>query len=130
MDSSTVIIVEVPTVIVSNQPATRLVSAASQGPPGTAGIAGPAGPTGPKGDPNLTGTADWNTLDNKPVQFSRQDFLNTNVISFTHNMQTYPAVHVEDTSGNRWIPKSTHYPTLNDIVVTFDTVFSGTVFLG
>lgn len=73
--------------------------------------------------------SDWNTLANKPVQFVRQDFLNTNVIAFAHNMQRYPSVHVEDTGGNRWIPTRTHYPSINDIAITFDTAFSGTVFL-
>lgn len=76
-----------------------------------------------------SGSFDWNLLLNKPVITDRRDFLNTNVIVFTHNMQKYPSVYIEDTGGNRWFPKTIDYPTLNDITITFDNVFSGTVYL-
>lgn len=76
-----------------------------------------------------SGTPDWNLIINKPVMTDRRDFLNTNVIVFAHNMQKYPAVYIEDTGGNRWFPTTIDYPTLNDITITFDSVFSGTVYL-
>jgi hypothetical protein len=71
----------------------------------------------------------WNDILGKPPITARQDFLNTNTISFAHNMQKYVGFEVLDTAGTRWLPKKFSYPSINEILIEFDTAFSGTVYL-
>lgn len=71
-------------------------------------------------------TNEFNAL--PPITY-QQDFLNTNSIVVTHNMQKKPAVYIEDTGGNVWVPTKINHTTLNTLDVQFDTVFSGTIFL-
>jgi hypothetical protein len=66
---------------------------------------------------------------NAPPLYYRQDFSNTNTIQVNHNMGQYPAVYIEDTGGNVWMPKRINHITLNTLDIQLDTVFSGTVFL-
>jgi hypothetical protein len=68
-------------------------------------------------------------IDALPPITYQQDFLNTNSIVVTHNMQKKPAVYIEDTGGNVWVPKRINHTTLNTLDIQLDTVFSGTVFL-
>lgn len=82
-----------------------------------------------KGEKGDTGTSDWNDLVNKPPLSHTQDFLNTTTINATHNMQKRPSVRVEDTAGTQWIPPRISYPSLNEVIVQFDTALSGTIFL-
>lgn len=75
-------------------------------------------------------TREWVPV-SKPVQLPpyQHEFLNTNLITANHNLHKYPAVLVKDSSGNIWIPKGIEYPNVDTVVITFDTVFSGIVFL-
>lgn len=75
------------------------------------------------------GTPSWDAIINKPPLSVQQDFTNTNVIVIPHNMRKKPAVAVFDTGGNQWFPKSITHTDLNNTTVTFDSTFSGTVYL-
>lgn len=75
------------------------------------------------------GTPNWDSIINKPNLSYQQDFINTNVIVLAHGMRKKPAVTVMDTGGNQWFPKSIVHTDLNNTTVTFDSTFSGTVYL-
>lgn len=75
------------------------------------------------------GTPNWDAIINKPNLSYQQDFINTNVIVLAHGMRKKPAVTVMDTGGNQWFPKSITHTDLNNTTVTFDSTFSGTVYL-
>ena len=95
-------------------------------PLGIQGNTGPMGPRGPMGD---IGNPDWNTLINMPPQSIRQEYTNVNLIVKTHNMKKYPTVKLQDTGGTWWSPRTIDYPTIDEVVIGFDTLFSGTLFL-
>lgn len=75
------------------------------------------------------GTPTWNSILNKPDLSAYQDYSNTTLIVFNHDLRKYPAVYIEDTGGNRWSPKTIDYPTLAQVIITFDNLFSGRVTL-
>lgn len=75
------------------------------------------------------GSTTWNSILNKPDLSAFQDYLNTTLIVFNHDLRKYPAVYIEDTGGNRWSPKTIDYPTLAQVIITFDNIFSGRVTL-
>lgn len=77
-----------------------------------------------------TGTVDWSDLINRPPLYYTGAFTDSTNIVINHNMKKYPSVRVVDTGGTEWhSPKSITFTDLDNIVVKFNYLFAGTIYL-
>ena len=73
---------------------------------------------------------DWVNVTNKPTLYTEFNFNDARHIVINHNLGTKPGgIRVVDTGGNTWEGFSVNYVDANNLVITFNYFFGGTVYL-
>lgn len=77
-----------------------------------------------------TGTVDWADLLNVPPLYYKGTFTDSTNITVNHKMKKYPTVRVLDTAGTEWVyPNQVIHTDLDNIIVKFNYLFGGTIWL-
>jgi hypothetical protein len=76
-----------------------------------------------------SGPVDWAAITSKPSLYYTTTFTDSRNIAINHNMRKYPSVRVIDTALTEWHGAKVIYTDLNNIVVQFNYMFGGTIWL-
>lgn len=109
------IIEEVPSVTISNDEVLQIVELSSQGPSGPSGPPGSTGPQGPAGSGG-------------DLTYVHRQEVAASVWTITHTLGKVPSVTVVD-SGDSEVVGEVNFPSLSQVVITFNSAFTGKAYL-